>query len=79
MADFRPEAYTALLAKLVKAADAEVLILPTTVRGRELAAMCAIDLESGVMPDVTAVDVDDGRIVATRPVYAGKLLVQGGL
>jgi electron transfer flavoprotein alpha subunit len=76
MADYRPEAYTALLAKLVKDAGAEVLILPTTGRGRELAAMCAIDLESGVMPDVTALDVEGGRVVATRPVYAGKLLTK---
>jgi electron transfer flavoprotein alpha subunit len=76
LADFRPEAYTALLASLVKAADVEVLVLPTTGRGRELAAMCAIDLESGVMPDVTALDVEGGRVVATRPVYAGKLLTK---
>jgi electron transfer flavoprotein alpha subunit len=76
MADYRPEAYTTLLARLVKDAQAEVLILPNTGRGRELAAMCAIDLESGVMPDVTALDVEGGRVVATRPVYAGKLLTK---
>jgi electron transfer flavoprotein alpha subunit len=76
LADFRPEPYTALIAGQVKSASPEVLLFPTTTRGRELAAMCAVDLESGVMPDVTALSVEDGNVVATRPVYAGKLLTK---
>jgi electron transfer flavoprotein alpha subunit len=76
LTDFRPEPYTALIAKLAKGASPEVLLFPTTTRGRELAAMCAIDLETGVMPDVTALSVEDGRVVATRPVYAGKLFTK---
>ena len=72
--DYRPEPYTSLVAKLVKDGGPEVLLFPTTTRGRELAAMSAIDLESGVLADVTALEVSDGKVVATRPVYAGKLL-----
>jgi len=70
---YRPEPYASLVAKLASESRPEVLLFPTTTRGRELAAMSAIDLETGVMPDVTALDVRDGRVVATRPVYAGKL------
>src|SRR5574341_818073 len=76
LADYRPEPYTALIARQAKSASPDVLLFPTTTRGRELAAMCAVDLESGVMPDVTALGVEDGRVVATRPVYAGKLLTK---
>jgi electron transfer flavoprotein alpha subunit len=76
LADYRPEPYTALLSKLVKGAAPEVLLLPTTTRGRELAAMCAIDLNTGVMPDVTGLSVENGRVYATRPVYAGKLITK---
>jgi electron transfer flavoprotein alpha subunit len=72
--DYRAEAYTALLAKLAREASPDVILFPTTTRGRELAAMAAIDLNTGVMPDVTALEVKDGSIVATRPIYAGKLL-----
>ncbi|HEX9029894.1 MAG TPA: electron transfer flavoprotein subunit alpha/FixB family protein, partial [Anaerolineales bacterium] len=43
---------------------------------RELAAMTAIDLNSGVLADVIALDVQNGKVVATRPVYAGKLLAK---
>ena len=74
LADYRPEPYTALISKMAKEAAPEALLFPTTSRGRELAAMCAVDLESGVMPDVTALGVENGCVVATRPVYAGKLL-----
>jgi len=74
LADYRPEPYAALLASLSKQHTPEVILFPTTTRGRELAAMLAVDVQSGVMPDVTALDVQDGKVVATRPVYAGKLL-----
>jgi electron transfer flavoprotein alpha subunit len=72
--DYRPEPYATLIAKLAKERGPEVLLFPTTTRGRELAALSGIDLDSGVIADVIALEVADGRIVATRPVYAGKLL-----
>jgi len=72
--DYRAEAYTALLAKLARDASPEVILFPTTTRGRELAAMAAIDLNSGVLPDVTGLEIKDGGLIATRPIYAGKLL-----
>jgi electron transfer flavoprotein alpha subunit len=72
--DYRAEPYTALLAKLAHESSPEVILFPTTTRGRDLAAMAAIDLNTGVLPDVTALEVKDGALIATRPIYAGKLL-----
>jgi electron transfer flavoprotein alpha subunit len=74
LVDYRPEPYTSTIAKLVGEAQPEVILFPTTSRGRELAGMLAVDLNTGVLVDVTALEVRDGDIVATRPVYAGKLL-----
>lgn len=76
LTDYRPEPYAALLSKVAREQGASVVLLPTSTRGRELAALSAIDLGSGVMPDVTALEVVDGQIVATRPVYAGKLIAK---
>jgi electron transfer flavoprotein alpha subunit len=76
LADYRPEPYATLFAKLAQEGSPEVVLLPTTTRGRELAAMVAIDLNTGTMPDVTALEVHDGKVIATRPVYAGKLLAK---
>jgi len=72
--DYRSEPYTALLAKLAGDSSPDVILFPTTTRGRELAAMTAIDLNTGVLPDVIALEVKDGSLLATRPIYAGKLL-----
>jgi electron transfer flavoprotein alpha subunit len=74
LSDYRAEPYTALLAKLAKESSPEVVLFPTTTRGRELAAMAAIDLDTGVLSDVTGLEIQAGSIIATRPIYAGKLL-----
>jgi len=74
LADFRPEPYADVLAKLAGEGKPEVLLFPTTSRGRDLAAMLAVDLKAGVLPDVIALELKDSTVVATRPVYGGKLL-----
>lgn len=74
LADFRPEAYAATLGKLASEALPDVILFPTTTRGRELAGMAAVDLKTGVLVDVIAMELAGDRITATRPVYAGKLL-----
>jgi len=70
LADFQPEPYADVLSKA--AAEADVLLLPTSGRTRELAAMVAVDLETGVAPDVIEIEVDGGLVLATRPIYAGR-------
>ena len=74
--DYRPEPYAGLLAKLAKEGSAEVVLMPTSGRTRELAAMVAVDLETGVTPDVVSFEVKEGKVVATRPIYGGKLLTK---
>jgi electron transfer flavoprotein alpha subunit len=76
LGDYRAEAYSGVLSRIVADAKAEIVFFPTSSRTRELAAMVAIDLETGVTPDVIAFEVKDGRVVATRPIYAGKLMVK---
>lgn len=74
LSDYRLEAYAAIVAAAARKQAANVLLFPTTVRGREQAALSAVGLGGGVMPDVAALEFSDGKILATRPVYAGKLL-----
>ena len=73
LADYRAEAFSASLSKLAAEASPDAIIFPTTTRGREIAAMAAIDLKTGVMVDVTALEVQGDTIIVTRPIYAGKL------
>ncbi len=74
--DYRPETYASMLVQAARQAAAEVVLLPTSGRTRELAGMTAIDLETGVTPDVIAFEVTGGAVVATRPIYGGKLLTK---
>jgi electron transfer flavoprotein alpha subunit len=74
LADYRTDPYTSLLAKLAADGQPEVILFPTTTRGRELAGTTAIDLDTGVLVDVIDMALDGDNVVATRPVYAGKIL-----
>jgi electron transfer flavoprotein alpha subunit len=74
--DFRPEPYADVLTGILKEHQPALLLMPTTGRTRELGAMVAVDLEAGVTPDAIALEVDQGSVVATRPIYAGKLFTQ---
>lgn len=72
--DYRAEPFAATLSKLAAEHSPDVILLPTSTRGRELAGMVAIDLKTGVLVDVIGLDVDGDKVIATRPIYAGKLL-----
>lgn len=74
--DFRPEPLAEMVKQAAEKYEPDVIIFPTTTRGRILAAMAAVDLDSGVMVDVIDLDWSGDQIVATRPIYAGKLLAK---
>ncbi len=74
LADFRVEAYGPLLVKLAQEREPAVILMGGSSRGHDLAAWTAADLDAGVAPDAIEVDVVDGKVQVTRPVYAGKLL-----
>ena len=74
LADFRVEAHGPLLAHLVEEREPTAFLAGNSLDGRDLAAWVAAQLDLGLVPDGTDVRVEDGTIVVTRPVYAGKLL-----
>lgn len=72
--NYRAEAYGPMLVALVKEHEPSVVLAGASSMGRDLSAWLAADVDAGVIADATAVRVEDDRLVATRPVYAGKLL-----
>jgi electron transfer flavoprotein alpha subunit len=72
LADFRAEVFASTVAAAGETPDA--IFLPTSTRGRELAAMLAIDLNSGVLVDVTGVELSGDKLVVVRPIYSGKIM-----
>jgi len=71
--DYRAEPYASTLSALASASAPDLILLPTTARTRELAAMLAMDLNTGVITDVTVLEVKGDQLIATRPIFEGKL------
>ena len=69
---YTTDAYVSVISELVKANDPQILILGGSVQGKDLAARLAASLDVGMAQDCTAFAVEDGNLVATRPIYAGK-------
>lgn len=76
LAQYTTDAYSKVLADLIKEIDPATVLLGCTVLGRDLAAKAAQKVGAGLMSDCTAVDLEGGNVVFTRPVYSGKALVK---
>ena len=74
LAPYRGEVWTPPLAELAAKHGAQAIFGAVTARQRELLARLAARLGVGLSADSVAFSVQDGKLVATRPVYAGKLL-----
>jgi electron transfer flavoprotein alpha subunit len=73
LTDYRVEAFASTLSALASSRTPDLILFPTTARTRELAAMIAIDLNTGVLVDLTGLSLNGDKLVATRPIYEGKL------
>lgn len=69
---YTTEAFTAALAQVVAEVKPEIVLLPGTSNGRDLAPRLAARLGVGVASDVDRLEWTDGNLRARRPVYSGK-------
>lgn len=74
--EYSSKAAAKAIAEVAKQTHTDVVIIPATTRGKDLAPRIAVRLEAGYIPDVTNLTTSDGKIIATHPVYAGKANVQ---
>jgi len=72
--DGRVEAIGPLVVALAREHEPDVIIAGASTLGRDLTSWVAADLDTGLVSDCIALEVDGETIKATRPVYAGKLL-----
>jgi electron transfer flavoprotein alpha subunit len=68
-------AYAKIVAECAKLEQASILFLPASQMGKDLAPRVGAKLEAGIAVDCTALRVEGSEIIATRPVYAGKALI----
>ena len=72
--DFRAEPYASTFSALASSQSPDLILFPITARTRDLAAMSSVDLNTGVLTDIAALEADGDTLVATRPIYEGKVL-----
>jgi len=71
-ADYTTDAYSEAVAKVVKENDASILLLSASVQGKDLSSRLVGKLATGMASDCTDVKIADGKLLAIRPMYAGK-------
>jgi electron transfer flavoprotein alpha subunit len=74
--NYTTDGYTNAVADLIKQYEPNAFLLGCTVTGRDLAAQVAQRLQTGLMTDCTGMEIADGQLVFTRPIYAGKAIVK---
>jgi electron transfer flavoprotein alpha subunit len=79
LADFTTEAYTQVLAGVIEQAQPGIVLLGATTQGKDLAARLSARLNVALATDCVALAVDAGQVVATRPMYGGKILADVAL
>ena len=69
-----PEGCASAIAERANSGGYGAVVFVATATGRDLAPRVAAKLGVGVAADITELSVEEGTIVATRPVYAGKAM-----
>src|SRR5262245_24926173 len=73
-AQYEAAGYARAVAAAVEAVKPSVLLFGASAIGKDLAPRVAARLGVGLATDCTALAADGGKLVATRPVYAGKAI-----
>jgi len=69
---YSASSFAKVISEIAAANSSNVIILSATSLGKDLAGRLAVKTDSAVFNDCTGLKTDNGKITASRPVYAGK-------
>lgn len=72
LAGYHPQGYARVVHDVVKAGGYAAVVFPATAQGKDLAPRVAALLDMPLASDVTSVSVENGALLAVRPVFSGK-------
>jgi electron transfer flavoprotein alpha subunit len=72
LARYSALAYGRALVKIYDKCKPVIILFPATTQGRELSGVLAGLLDAPLAEDCIALKIEDGKVLALRPVYAGK-------
>ncbi len=76
LTNYSTTAYTEIIGNYAKEISADYLIFSNTALGKDLAPHIAVQIDAGILVDCTKLEVSDGEVIATRPIYAGKAFLK---
>lgn len=74
LALYSTTAYAKVIAEVAASVRADAVFLAATAMGKDVAPRVAIKLQAGLAVDCTALKVENGNVIASRPVFAGKAI-----
>ena len=78
VAQYQPESYAAVAADLIREGEYSVAVFPASALGKDLAPRVAARLGVGYAGECTDLRIEDGKLIAIRPQYAGKVFAEIG-
>jgi len=75
---YSTEGYANILVEAIRKYDSGIVLMPASSMGKDLAPATAAKLETGVAMDCIGLVFKDGKLEATRPIYAGKIISKVG-
>ncbi|TDJ53339.1 MAG: electron transfer flavoprotein subunit alpha/FixB family protein [Ignavibacteria bacterium] len=75
LANYSSSGYRDAIVNYATEVDADYIMLANTSLGKDLAPRLAVKIGAGCLMDCVKLDTTSGELTATRPVYAGKALV----
>jgi electron transfer flavoprotein alpha subunit len=77
--DYTVDAYTNVVADVIGQVAPAIVVVGATTQGKELAARLSARLDVALATDCVALRMEDQQVVATRPMYGGKILADVAL
>ncbi|MCU0645463.1 MAG: electron transfer flavoprotein subunit alpha/FixB family protein [bacterium] len=74
--NYSAEGYTKTIVATVKKVDPEIILVPASSFGKDLAPRLAAHLDVGLATDCVKLKLENGRLHALRPMYANKILAE---
>ncbi len=76
LANYSGDGYCRAVVEVVGSVEPIAILMSHTAMGKDLAPRVAAALKTGLVSDATALHAEDGKLGATKPVYAGKAYVK---
>lgn len=77
--NYSSTAYSKLVSDFARQGDYSIILLSHTALGKDLAPIIAAKLKCGYGADCTSIEINNEKIIAERPIYAGKAIMNFSL